>query len=312
MQDGKKMESVAILGPGAVGGFLAALFWKDGVSVTCVGREAAAALIGHDGIWLESPVFGNFVAHPRAVARLENRVEVLFVTTKAPFLQEAMARVDPSMLAGAIIIPLLNGIDHLAILRARYGGNVVAGSIGALEVWRESPTHVLHGINPGRIELATDREVLAARLREVAAMMSRTGLAVAVREREADVLWGKLVRLSALAAITSASGEPLGYARQAPWWREHLEGACREAATVARAEGLAVSADTVMAQIEAIPGGLRTSMQRDVEAGRPSELDAIVGAVVRAGARHGLDCPTFKRLIAMIQQRIKNQRSITK
>jgi 2-dehydropantoate 2-reductase len=309
LQKDEKIQSVGIVGPGAIGGFLAALFWRDGISVTCVGTEVTGAVINRDGIRLESPVFGSFVAYPRGVPRLDQRVQVLFFTTKAPFLAATMMRVDPALTSETIIIPLLNGLEHLEILRARYGGNVVAGSIGGLEIWRVAPTHVLGGINAGRIELAPNVEVSALRLYGVADLVARIGLDTAVKERENEVLWGKLVRLSVLAAITSASGESLGYARQEPHWRELLERACQEATAVAKAEGLAVRADAVMAQIEAIPGNLRTSMQRDIEAGRPSELDAIIGAVVRAGARHGLDCPIFKKLITIIQQRLVRRQS---
>jgi 2-dehydropantoate 2-reductase len=61
-----------------------------------------------------------------------------------------------------------------------------------------------------------------------------------------------------------------------------------------------MDADAIMAQIDGFSSSLGTSMQRDVEAGRPSELDAIAGAVVRAGRRHGIACPITEGLMAQI------------
>ncbi len=77
----------------------------------------------------------------------------------------------------------------------------------------------------------------------------------------------------------------------------------REAAQVAAAEGLRVGPSEVMRQIDSLPDALETSLQRDVLAGRTGELDAVAGAIVRAGARHGIDCPTINGLVEQIAAR---------
>jgi len=295
--------SVAVLGPGAVGGFLSAVLWRAGVSVTCIGKEAAVEMITQHGIQVESVIFGNFVARPKAVARLNHTPDILFVTTKATTLQEALQRVAPRFVEKTIIIPLLNGIEHMQVLRARYGGRVVAAHI-SIEVMRRSPNQIVHTTPFARIKLASDGDVSMNRLTEIAQLFSRVGIETEVLESEAAVLWEKLVRLNAIACTTSASERPLGFIRTDPWWRKQLEGCVREGAAVATAEGVKTDPKVVMAQIDALPATLTTSMQRDIMAGKPSELDAIAGAVVRAGARHGIDCPVIKNLIDMINSRI--------
>jgi 2-dehydropantoate 2-reductase len=296
--------SVAVLGPGAVGGFLAALLWRKGIAVTCVATEAAAGLIAREGIRLESEALGDFVARPSAAARLDEEVVALFVTTKFMGLERAIQRVDPRRVARGVVIPLLNGIEHMPVLRARYGARVIAASIGNVEVRRLGPTHIVHSTASARIELASDEARLASRLNEIAGRLSEAGIPATVLTREADVLWGKLVRLNAIACATSAHGGSLGDVRSDPRWRELLEGCVREGAAVAAAEGAPTDPAAVMASIGGLPAGIRSSMQRDVEAGKPSELDAIAGAVVRAGARHGLPCPVIESLISRIQARI--------
>ncbi|MBI3320844.1 MAG: ketopantoate reductase family protein [Candidatus Omnitrophica bacterium] len=297
-------QTVAILSPGAVGGFLAAVLWRKGIVVTCVAREATAEVMARGGIRLESATFGDLVARPRVVTQLDREHDVLVVTTKATGLYEALGRVSPELVSRTMIVPLLNGIEHLEALRSRYGRRVVAATIGHVELKRLAPNHVVHSTASVRIELASDRDVEASRLADIACLLSEAGVPAEVRKNEAEVVWGKLVRLNAIACTTSASGQPMGVVRVDPWWRTQLEGCVQEGIAVAAAEGVTMDLHEVMAFIDNLPAGLTSSMSRDIEAGKPSELDAIAGAVVRAGAGHGLACPVIERLIARIQSRM--------
>jgi 2-dehydropantoate 2-reductase len=297
------IRSVAILGPGAVGAFLAALMWRAGQSVTCVARRATAARIARDGLRLESDALGTIDARPAAVSRLATPVDVLFVTTKAPGLAAALKRVPPEAVSGGLVVPLLNGLDHMAVVRSRFGPRIVAASIGHFEAARLAPGRIGHYSRGARIELASDGDVAPERLSALRDLLAGAGLAVAVLEREAEVLWGKLARLAPVALTTAASGEALGTVRGDPDWRPLLVDAAGECAAVASAEGVATDPAELLAQIDGLPAGLRSSLQRDVAAGRPSELDGIAGAVLRAGARHGLNCATIAALRDQIQAR---------
>jgi len=126
-----------------------------------------------------------------------------------------------------------------------------------------------------------------------------------VLNTEADVLWRKLVRLNTIACTTSASDRPIGFIKSDKWWRRKLEGCVIEGINVSVAEGVEMNSGTVMAQIDRLPDSLTTSMQRDINAGNPSEIDAIAGAVVRAGKRHSISCPTIEEMMGIIQDRIE-------
>lgn len=301
---GQNNLSVAILGPGAVGGFLAALLFKNDVSVTCIAKESTVKMISQDGLRLESAAFGNFVVHPKTVPYLDSAPNILFVTTKATTLLDALKRIEPALIANAIIVPLLNGIEHMEILRSYFGRGVVAANIGNIEVKRISPNHVIHSTSSARIELASDGDVQTRSLIKIEQLLSGVGIVTEVLNSEAEVFWGKLVRLSAVACTTAASACPIGFVRTNKWWRKQLEGCVKEAAAVALKEGVKIDPTAVMVKIDSLPVGLSTSLQRDILAGKPSELDAIAGAVVRAGARHSIDCPVIESLISMIQSRI--------
>jgi 2-dehydropantoate 2-reductase len=296
--------SIAILGPGGVGGLLAAALARAGADVTVVGRESTAELIARDGIAVQSVVLGDFTARPAAVARLTEPVDVLIVATKAAALEEALARVDTS--APALVVPLLNGFDHMALLRARFGARVAAGTI-RVQADRLSgpPTRIVQGGRFLFVELASDDDLLRPTLSALAASLTRAGVENRVSDDkgEARILWGKLVRLNTLACMTAAYDAPFGAIRSDPARWAELEACVHECTAVARAEGADIDPAVVFGEFEVIHDGFGTSMQRDVAAGREPELDAIAGAVLRAGARHGIACPTIATLALRVAER---------
>ncbi len=289
--------SVAVLGPGGVGGFVAAALARAGVPVTVVAREETAAAIARDGIDVDSVRLGDFTAHPRAVAMLELPADVLVVATKAPALEAALRRVRSEP---RLVVPLLNGVEHVATLRERFGDAVVAASIRiAAEREYGPPTRIVHTSPAFRIELAPERDDAAAFVH----VLRAAEIPAKLVGREADVLWSKLVRLNALACTTAAAGAPIGEVRAHPLWRLRLEGAVDETAAVAGAEGAAVDPAATLQELMELAPGQTSSLRRDLEAGEPSELDAIPGAVLRAAARHGVPAPTVAELVELIRSR---------
>jgi 2-dehydropantoate 2-reductase len=295
--------SIAVLGPGGVGGLLGAALTRAGARVTVVARESTAEAIARDGVMVRSVALGDFSARPAAVARLAEPVDVLIVATKAAALGDALARVDgdPAALP-ALVVPLLNGFEHMALLRERFPGRVAAGTI-RVQADRPTPGHVVQSSGFVRVELASADPALRPALDELAVLLERAGVSTRVRDDEARILWGKLVRLNALACVTAAYDASFGEVRADPARRAELEGCVREGVAVARAEGARIEPDVVFGEFEALHDGFGTSMQRDVAAGRVPELDAIAGAVLRTGARHGIACPTIAALAARIAQR---------
>lgn len=296
--------SIAILGPGGVGGLLAAALDRAGADVTVVARASTAELIAREGIAVESAVLGDFTARPPAVAQLDRPVDVLLVATKGAALAEALGRVEPPA-APTLVVPLLNGFDHMALLCERFGRHVAAGTI-RVQADRPEPGRVVHTSRFLLVELAADDAALRPALTSLAAVLDGAGVTTRVREGEAQILWGKLVRLNALACLTAAYDVTFGAIRaDEALWRE-LEACVREGAAVAQAEGAAVDPAVVFGEFEVIHDGFGTSMQRDLAAGREPELDAIAGAVIRAGERHGIGCPTISALTRRIAERARS------
>ncbi|MCW2954573.1 MAG: 2-dehydropantoate 2-reductase [Conexibacter sp.] len=291
--------SFGILGPGGVGGFLAAALDRSGEAVTVVAREETAALIARDGIELESRRLGDFTARPAATARLTEPVDVLFVATKAAALEQALTRIEADP---GVVVPLLNGLDHVAVLRERFGVSAVAGTI-RIEADRTAPRHVEQTSPFLRIDVASDDPAPRERLAALVGTLNKADVPARLVDGEANVLWSKLLRLNALALTTSAYDLPLGAIRDDPSRRAELEACVDESAAIARAEGAAADPEATLTELDEAHAELGSSMRRDIAAGRTPELDAIAGAVLRAGARHGLSSPTIEALAARVARR---------
>ncbi len=292
---------VAVLGPGGVGGLVAGALDRAGTDVVVVARDSTAQVIAGRGLRVDSVSLGKFVAHPRATERLQEPVDALIVATKASGLQAALERVA---VQPKLVLPLLNGLDHIAVLRERFGtGAVLAGTI-RVEADRPEPGVVVHTSQFLLVEMASHDLTARAGMQSLEQALKAAGVSVRVQASEAQVMWSKLVRLNALACTTSAFDKLLGEIRSTPELRAALVGAIEEGCAVGSAEGAEdVDPQVALGELEKAHDTLGSSMQRDIAAGREPELDAIPGSVLRAAGRHDLQCPVIERLVAMIAAR---------
>jgi 2-dehydropantoate 2-reductase len=290
---------IAVLGAGGVGGLVAAVLDRAGIAATVVAREGTAELIGRRGLTVSSVRFGEFAANPRVLTRLDVDHEVLIVATKASGLDAALERIGGSP---ALVLPLLNGLDHLAVLRERFGTRAVAGTI-RVEADRPAPGVIVQNSNFLRVEMASSDPARRPAMDGLAQRLSQAGIDAAVLDSESRVMWSKLVRLNALALTTSASGLRLGELREDPVWWLRFSGAIDEAVAIALAEGAVIDPAKVIAELRDAHPTLGSSMARDIDAGREPELDAIAGAVLRAADRHSIRAPTIESLADEVARR---------
>lgn len=278
----------AVLGAGGIGGLLGAALVRAGAEVVLLMRpETLARYRGH--LSVESAVLGDFEVDVPAASALETPVDVVWVATKATQLEQALVLAPPERVDAATVVPLLNGVDHVALLRRRYT-NVVAGAI-RVESERLPSAKIRQSSPFLRVELA-GAELIAAELR-------RAGIDCRIRDDELTLLWEKLAFLAPIALATTALDLPLGPVRDEPRYR----GCQDEAIAVARAEGARLDERALRELAAAAPAETRSSMQKDVAAGRHPELDAIAGPIQRGGLRHGIPVPNTDHLARKVHAR---------
>ncbi|MFE3497833.1 ketopantoate reductase family protein [Streptomyces sp. NPDC059175] len=284
--------TVAVLGPGGVGGLLAGLLSRAGHRVICLAGQDTVRALRQDGIRVHSMQFGDFAAPVEADTELREPVDLCLVTVKHTALDEALERVPPHVIGQALIVPLLNGVEHPSVLRERYGAQHVAAGVIRVESTRTAPGTIEHGSPFTQIDLAGTQQ----RLANLAALLAEAGVETRVSEGESSALWTKLAFLAPFALLTTRYGLAIGEVRTDR--REELVALVEEAAAVSRACGVPADPAKALALYDAFPAQSKSSMQRDAEADRPLELDAIGGALLRAAERHGVPVPIAARLMS--------------
>lgn len=291
---------VAVLGPGGVGGLLAALLARGGNSVEVLAGESTVRAIAERGLRVESKRFGNFQVSVRSATRLGSPVDACLIAVKNTQLTEALHRVPPNALGQGLVVPFLNGIEHLDVLRNVYSpSSVVAATIG-IETARVEPG-LIHQLSPmASIQIASSG-LNEDRVERLVAQLRAVGFDVRVRNDEMSMLWDKLSLLAPVALLTTherANGGAIRTRR-----REDTLAVISEVAAVAAAEGAAIDREAVVRWLDSLPDTFESSMQRDQAAGRPIELDAIGGVVVRRAALAGVDVPVTARLVEELRIR---------
>jgi len=286
----------AILGAGGVGGLIGACVARCGGAITLVVRRETIGQYPRQ-LGLESP-FGNFKAEVDIAAEVPP-VDVLWITVKATQLGPALAALrNPE--AVRAIVPLLNGIDHVALLRGKFGSSRVIPATIAVETERVSPGHIVHRSPFARLNaLSAGKELLGDTLDQ----LSRIGFSCRFIDDEPTLMWGKLVFLAPFALSTTAADKSVGEILSDPAWRSLGEACVREACAVGVAEGAKVDAETVLSGVSAMPANMRSSMQKDVEQHKTPELDAIAGPILRGARRHGIEVPATRKLVAAVEER---------
>ncbi len=282
----------AILGAGAIGGLVGTALGSLGEDVTVIVRPDKLA--GYpETLLLERPS-GALTAPAKASAKLTQPVDVLWIATRTFQLQAALEAIES---VPKTMIPLLNGVGHVAVLRSRYGKDRVIPATIAVEAERLAPGRFVQR-SPVQLNLSSSAEPslggVIARLRDIA-------FTCEFIENEKTLLWRKLTFLAPFAMVTSASGKNKGEVFADSGWKDKLEAAVAEACAVAKADGAEVDTARLQAFFQNLPPGMRSSMAKDVAAGRQLELDAIGGPIVRGGERYGIAVPTTIELIATIR-----------
>ncbi len=281
--------TVGVLGPGAVGGVLAVGLAQAGVRVVCVARPDTARVIASQGLTLKHGSETE-TARPETTSELHDSVDLLLVTVKAPALDDALGRIEAR---AETVLPLLNGIEHMETVRSRLpDSRVVGATIGWIEAWLERPGVIVQNTPRTVMTVASDAGA------ETAQLLRSSGADVREDGDEKAVLWEKLARQAPVAAATALTQQPIGELRSDPAWRRRLEEAVDETCAIAAADGVALTPETQWEIIDGMPPALTSSTARDIAAGRPSELDAITGAAVRAAHRLGVEAPVLECLLA--------------
>ena len=287
---------IAVFGAGAVGGYFGGRLAQAGEDVVFIARgEHLRAMLTH-GLRVDS-IKGDFVVKPVQATDDPAKAgiaDVVLVGLKAWQVQEAAEAMRPMVRPGTFVLPLQNGLEAPAQLAAVLGDQHVLGGLCGLFCYVAGPGHIRHaGTEPfvkfGEMDSRPSQRV--ERLRET---FIRAGVYAEIPPDIQVALWMKFLFIAVWSGLGAVTGAPVGTWRSLPETRQMAEQGLHEIVAVARARDIALPEDamrTTMAMFDGLSPRSTSSMQRDVMEGRPSELDAQIGAVVRFGQQADVATP---------------------
>jgi 2-dehydropantoate 2-reductase len=285
----------AVLGAGGVGGLVGGALAKAGHDVTLLVRPGRREHYA-ERLSVQSELLGNFEAPVRVADWLDEQFDIVWIAVKATVLQSALSSIPLDVLGDGVLVPLLNGVDHVRRLRDRYGAERVLPGTIRVEAEQAGPGRVRHLSAFADVQVAPN-PVTRERARTLCEELRGAGMDCEVQDDETTMLWSKLCFLAPFALATTASEGSLGVVRAEPGRWASLELCVDEACAVGSAEGAEVAPEPILTALEGLPEGFRSSMQKDVAAGRVPELDAIAGPILRGGGQHGIEVAATRSLV---------------
>ncbi len=246
----------------------------SGHDLTMIARERTAAALLVDGISLRQGA-GETRARPVARTSLVEPVDLLVIAVKATGLLAALARCPPGTVGDALVVPFLNGVDHVALLRSVFPQARVVPAAIRVQVTLVAPGQAVQGSPHDDVVLPAGRDADV-----VAEILGGAGFPIEREPDEARVLWAKLAVLAPMALLCTAEDAPLGKARERRPAR--LAALVDEVVAAAATARVRLDARVIRERLAALPAEQVPSMLTDRRAGAEPELEAIAGPILRA------------------------------
>jgi 2-dehydropantoate 2-reductase len=298
---------IAIIGAGAVGGYYGARLAQAGHDVVFIARGASLEAIRARGLTVRSPL-GDIEARVQAEEdpRRVGHVDLVVLAVKTYSNPQALPLIPPLVGPDTSVLSLQNGVDSADEIAAVTGpGPVLAGTtyIAATLV---APATVEHVGSLRRIILgeAFGERRVTDRVAGVTAVLSSADIQAESAVEVRIPVWEKFIFLAPIAGLTAAARLPVGPAWAQPAFRAACERAMAEVEALARHAGVAVADDVCvqkMRYLDASPPTMRSSMMVDLTSGRPLELEALIGTVVRRGRAAGIATPVMETLYGVLK-----------
>ena len=298
---------ITIFGTGGVGGFYGGWLARAGEEVTFVARGEHLRAIQTDGLRVDS-TGGDFLIFPARATDDVSKVgetDLVIIGVKAWQVPEAARAIKPLVGPGTTVLPLQNGVDAVPQLVAELGSENVIGGLCRIVSYVVGPGHIRHaGFTPSIVigELDNRRTERITRIED---LFKRAGLEITVARDIQVALWTKFLFIASFSGVGAMANAPAGVIRSDPKWRTHILKAMEEIYALAHARGINLPADSVanvMSAVDGLPEDATSSMQRDIAAGKPSELESQNGAVVRMARESGVDVPTHTLIYETLSQ----------
>lgn len=294
---------IAVIGVGGVGGYFGGRLAHSGVDVTFIARGATLEALRTRGLRVES-VLGDFtIEHVNATDNPTEIVDAILVGVKAWQIPDAVARVKPMIGPDTIVVPLENGIDAPDVLGSIVGREHVLGGLCGIVSFIVEPGHIRHTAAEPFVMFGELDNRPSERAQTLCDAFRAAGVKADVPPDILHSMWTKFLFIAPMSAIGALTRVPIGEWRTMPELRAIAEESLREMIALAKARGVDPGDDApqrTMDRYDNLAAASTSSLQRDVMEGKPSELDAQIGAVVRLANESGVAAPVSSLLYHLL------------
>jgi len=287
---------IAVFGAGGVGGYFGGRLAQAGEDVVFIARgNHLQAMLSH-GLRVDS-VKGDFAVKPVKATddpAQAGIVDLVLVGVKAWQVLEAAKAMRPLIGPETFVLPLQNGLEAPTQLAEILGEQHVLGGLCGLSVFIAGPGHICHAGGEPFVRFGELDNRPSDRVKLLQKVFTRAGVIAEIPQVIQAALWMKFLFITAWGGVGAVTRTPLGIWRSLPETRQMAESALQEIVRVAQARDIELPENaltTTMEMYDGLPPGITSSMQRDMAEGRPSELDAQIGAVVRYGKQSEVTTP---------------------
>jgi 2-dehydropantoate 2-reductase len=296
---------ISIMGAGAVGAYFGALLARAGQDVTFIARGKHLQAMREKGIRVKS-FFGDFDLP--AVQATDNPADVgpvdLILFTVKTYDAISAAKAMIPMVGPETSVVTMQNMNMAEQVGEIIGLEHILGSVTYVFSAVESPGVISQTSNFHRIIFGEFSNEITPRAEAVRDVLETSGATIVLSDDIQEALWSKLLVISPLGGVSSVVRVPAGGYRDVPESREMLIKAMRELESLARSQGVNLDDDIVAQKMQFVdnlePGAI-TSMQRDVLAGRRSEMEELIGMVCQMAEKAGIPVPTYQFIYAALK-----------
>jgi 2-dehydropantoate 2-reductase len=288
--------NIVIYGTGGVGGYFGARLAQSGNKVTFIARGKHLEAIQKNGLQLKS-IKGDYLVNPAnatsTISEIIN-IDLILVCVKSWQLEAAAKEIKQVLNEKTMVISLLNGVKNAEVLGANIDKKHLLGGLckvvskiedyGIINHISFEPTIVFGELN----NVKTERALLLEKL------FLNAGITTKLAENIQLEIWSKFLFISTISAIGALTRATIGEMIASPQLKKMMHQIAEEIVAVAKAKGVYLSNDLVEQQfkmMESQPYNTTSSLQRDVMEGKPSELEAQTGTIVKMGLDLGISTP---------------------
>ncbi|WP_439875751.1 2-dehydropantoate 2-reductase [Bacillus mycoides] len=296
---------ILVLGAGGVGGFFGGRLVEKGEDVTFLVRNKRKQQLEEKGLVIRS-INGDFSFQPKLITK-EDRTspfDVIVFSTKAYHLNEAITDLKPFVGEDTVIIPLLNGIAHLALLQKEFGEEKVMGGLCFIETTLNNEGDVVQTSAANRLVFGEIKPQDSERMQRISKVFAGTKASVVLSENITQDMWHKYLFITVMSGVTTLMRAPIGPIRESEGGRDFIRNLFEESVQIMKSIGAPVKDNIVedhMKTIDKISYDMKSSMQRDMEKGSLVEGEHLQGYLLDLAEKFSIEAP----VLGVVYQNLK-------